>query len=97
MTVTIVAGPPLSASALHCAGVGHWAFADDIRLNAEHWKAAAEGKPGYRLPDKPASPPTEMSAAAAELDAARATTTAVRPDLEIPSDLSIPSLLRCTR
>ena len=52
--IIIVAGPALSPSALHCAGVGHWAFADDARLSADHWKAAA-AKPGYRLPDAPAA------------------------------------------
>jgi hypothetical protein len=52
MTIILVAGPPLSSSAFHCAGVGHWAFADEARLNAEHWRAAAAGKPGYRLPDR---------------------------------------------
>jgi hypothetical protein len=50
--IIIVAGPTLSVSALHCAGVGHWAFADEARLNAEHWRAAAAGKPGYRLADR---------------------------------------------
>ena len=50
--IIIVAGRVLSPSALHCAGVGHWAFADEARLNAEHWRAAAAGKPGYRLADR---------------------------------------------
>ena len=53
MSIILIAGPQLSVSALHCAGVGHWAFADDARLSADHWKAAA-AKPGYRLPDAPA-------------------------------------------
>jgi hypothetical protein len=52
MTIIIVAGPALSPSALHCAGIGHWAFADETRFNAEHWRAAAAGKPGYRLADR---------------------------------------------
>jgi hypothetical protein len=39
--IILVAGLALSPSALHCAGVGHWAFADEARFAAEHWKAAA--------------------------------------------------------
>lgn len=60
MSIILVAGPPLSFSAFHCSGVDHWAFADEIRLNTEHWKAAAAGKPGYRLADRiePVSSPT---------------------------------------
>jgi hypothetical protein len=91
MTIILVAGPPLSVSALHCAGVGHWAFADDARLNAEHWAAAAEGKSGYRstapivepAPTEPAGA-IERSERAAELIAT------------IPDDLSIPPFLRRT-
>jgi hypothetical protein len=92
--IIIVAGPRLSDSALHCAGVGHWAFADDARLNAEHWKAAAEGKPGNRSPGKPAAGLEPAGAAAEDVDIAPATTASARPDLEISSDLSIPPFMR---
>jgi hypothetical protein len=66
--IILVAGPALSPSALHCAGVGHWAFADEARLNAEHWRAAAVGKPGYCRQNPVSSPvPSTCAAAAAEL------------------------------
>jgi hypothetical protein len=80
--IVIVAGAPLSPSTLHCAGIGRWAFADDIRLNA------------YRLADNTVvaeSRATEPTARRTNPDA-RARTAALIAT--IPDDLSIPDLLK---
>lgn len=55
--IRIVAGPPLSDSASHCASVGAgWAIAETDRVNAAHWRAAEAGQRGYRFPDAPGRP-----------------------------------------
>jgi hypothetical protein len=92
--IILVAGPALSPSAFHCAGIGHWAFADDARVNAEPWAAAAAGKSGYRHLDiEPVSSP--ICARGGELargigDQSRAAALIA----SIPADLSIPDFLR---
>jgi hypothetical protein len=98
MTITTVAGPPPSVSALHCAGVGaSWAIAEADRTNARHWRAAAESEQGYRLPDPIEPVGVEERATENPKNIASYVTAGVRddrPDLVIPDDLSIPLFLR---
>jgi hypothetical protein len=82
------AGPQLSASAFHCVSVGAGSvIIENNRVNAEYWRAAAEGKPGYRLPDQTAPVcATTSTSSAGGSDPSRVVTL-----LEsIPDDLSIP-------
>ncbi len=92
--IIIVAGPALSPSAFHCAGIGHWAFADDARLNAEHWPAAAEGKSGYRVPSTLAADVDPIETAGAADVVAYTGARARELIATIPDDLSIPAFLR---
>jgi hypothetical protein len=99
MTIILVAGPLLSASALHCAGVSAgWGIAEADKTNAAHWRAAGEGKQGYRLSGRDLRLPDDALHLAESVGAgaARVTTAVARPDLdvELPSDLSIPPFLK---
>lgn len=86
MLHVIAAGTPITAGAYHGAVVGaRDALAEADRVNAAHWKAANEGKYGYRRPDVMPATTTPMLTPSKPA-------VPHQPQL-IPDDLTIPAFL----
>jgi hypothetical protein len=84
-----VAGPELTPNQFHCAIVGaREAVVGVADVNAAHWKAAKEGKQGYRLPKTdPVIPGMGYDWQPAQSEPESGSKRA------IPDDLSIPDFL----